>query len=156
MRDSATGICRLAILAILVAVVSLSPRAFAAERVQYITFENLKFSLKSGERIERSMLGAKIEALHGKPVKVRGFIPGETAYTPKLTSFVLLRHNGECCYGPGSQVCDSIQVDMDPGVSAKYTVGSISVEGILSIKEYKDPDGVVRSVYHLRASKWSK
>jgi hypothetical protein len=127
--------------------------ATSAERVQVISFEHLKFKCKSGEPFERSMLGNKIEALHGKPVIVRGFIPGETAYTAKLTSFVLLRHNGECCYGPGSQLCDSIQVTMDPGEIAKYTTASISVEGVLTIKEYKDYDGVIRSVYHLQASK---
>ena len=126
-------------------------RANAAERARNITFDHLKFDLKSGDPFERSMLGKKIEALNGKPIVVRGFIL--PAYTPKLKNFVLMRDNMECCFGPGAAMCDSIQVDMDPGLTARYTPVMVAVEGVLTIREFKDVDGVVRSVYHLQATK---
>lgn len=124
--------------------------ATAAERAKNITFDHLKFEMKKEEPFARSMLTKEIEALNGKRVIVRGWI--FPAFGNKLAHFVLVRDNMECCFGPGAAVYDSIQVEMEPGRWADYTIRQIAVEGVLTIREYEDR-GIVRSIYHLEATK---
>lgn len=127
------------------------PRGAAADRPKNITFDHIKFEIKKGDAFERSMLTPNIEALHGQTVKVRGWML-PAFHSKGLKNFVLVRCNNECCFGPGAALYDSIQVHMNEGKSADYTLGPIVVEGVFTIKEYEH-GGQIWSVYHLQAVK---
>ena len=75
----------------------------ATSRVQDITFDTIKFEMKDpkSRKFKRSMLTEKIEKLEGKAIRIRGYILPTP--TRKLSSFVLMRDNQECCFGPGAR-----------------------------------------------------
>lgn len=110
--------------------------------------------MKKGDPFKRSMLSDNIEGLAGKTVTVRGWIH-PTFTRERLTQFVLVRCNNECCFGPEAALYDSIQVRMDPGKSIDFTVQAVVVEGVFAIREFKI-DGVTYSVYEIQASKAKK
>jgi hypothetical protein len=113
-----------------------------------ITFDTIKFEMQKGDPFVRSMLTPQIEALHGKPVRIRGYILPSFQQTG-ITQFVLVRDNLQCCFGPGAALYDCIVVDMRPGKSADYTVRPVTVAGTFEIRELRDPDGKDLAIYHL-------
>jgi hypothetical protein len=48
-----------------------------------------------------------------------------------LTSFVLLKDNGKCCFGGDPAKWDMILVIMEPGETVDYIPGLVSVGGTL-------------------------
>ncbi|OYV81389.1 MAG: hypothetical protein B7Z73_18145 [Planctomycetia bacterium 21-64-5] len=118
------------------------------ERTRDISFDDLKFDINKGDAFQRSMLTAKIEALDGKPVRIRGFILPSFLQTG-LTQFVLVRDNMSCCFGPGAAIYDCIIVEMKPGKSTDYSLYPVAVDGIFSVHEMLDPDGKTVAVFHL-------
>lgn len=118
------------------------------ERTCDISFDDLKFDIKKGDPFERSMLGDKIEALDGKPVRIRGYILPSFQQTG-LTQFVLVRDNLSCCFGPGAAIYDCVIVEMKPGKSTDYSLYPVAVEGSFAVREMLDPDGKAVAVYHL-------
>src|ERR1051325_4712622 len=66
----------------------------AADKAKSITFDDVKFEMKKEEPFVRSMITEKIEALHGQPVTIRGWIlPTSTFQLKGIKSFVLVRDN---------------------------------------------------------------
>lgn len=128
-----------------------SPEPVAAtrpERTSDISFDDLKFEMKKGDPFERSMLTEKIEALEGKPIRIRGFIL-PSFQQAGITQFVLVRDNMSCCFGPGAALYDCIIVEMKPGKSTDYSLYPVAVEGTFSIREVADADGKTVAIYHL-------
>jgi hypothetical protein len=120
----------------------------AESKIQSVTFDHIKFKMKKGGLFKRSMLTESIEKLHGKPIKIRGYIL--PAFRQKgITQFVLVRDNLECCFGPGAALYDCILVDMAPGKTTSYTVRPVAVTGVFSIHELKGPDGKHLAIYRL-------
>ncbi|HEV3005016.1 MAG TPA: hypothetical protein VGX78_11175, partial [Pirellulales bacterium] len=77
--------------------------------IKDITFDALKFDIKAGDAFERPMIPKATEELHGKPVRIRGFIYPQLAFTDTgLTTFILTRDNGTCCFGPNRALCDFV------------------------------------------------
>src|SRR5690606_8640199 len=64
------------------------------------TFDDLKFDIEVGQRFTRDMLSPEIEEFLGKRIRIRGYIL-PTNQRKGLTSFVLVRDDQECCFGPG-------------------------------------------------------
>lgn len=122
--------------------------ASTPERTRDISFDDLKFDINKGDRFERSMLSDKIEALDGKPVRIRGYILPSFQQTG-LTQFVLVRDNLSCCFGPGAAIYDCVIVEMKPGKSTDYSLYPVAVEGSFSIREMLDPEGKAVAIYHL-------
>lgn len=117
-------------------------------KVRDITFDDIKFEIEKGERFRRKMLTQEIEQLHGRPVKIRGYIL--PSFKQKgITQFVLVRDNMECCFGPGAAIYDCILVEMEKGKSASFTVRPVSVEGKFLVHEFKDPDGKHLAIYRM-------
>ncbi|HUY33743.1 MAG TPA: hypothetical protein VMV69_13415 [Pirellulales bacterium] len=120
-----------------------------------ITFDALKFDIKTGDPFERSMIPKLTEELHGKPIRIRGYILPESAYSlTDLPGFILTRDSDTCCFGPNRALCDFIVVHMNPGKSANFSSTPIAVEGVFSIEELvdpADPDGAVGAIYRLDA-----
>jgi hypothetical protein len=115
---------------------------------QDITFDTIKFKMDKEEEFQRSMLTPAIEALEGRTVRVRGYI-FPTFQQEGLTQFVLVRDNMECCFGPGAAIYDCIVVEMKPGRDTNYTIRPVAVEVTFTLQEFRDPDGVLRAIYHL-------
>lgn len=118
------------------------------QRTRDISFDDLKFDIQKGEMFERSMLTPKIEALDGKPIRIRGYIL-PTFLQTGLTQFVLVRDNMSCCFGPGAALYDCVIVEMKPQKSTDFSLYPVAVEGTFSIKEMLDPDGKTVAVFHL-------
>lgn len=124
------------------------PEPVEPERTRDISFDDLKFEIDKGDAFERSMLTDKIEALDGKPIRIRGYILPSFQQTG-LTQFVLVRDNLSCCFGPGAAIYDCVIVEMKPEKSTDYSLYPVAVEGSFAIREMLDPDGKAVAVYHL-------
>ena len=117
-------------------------------KIQNITFDDVKFPLEKGAPFRRSLLTEKIEQMHGKTVRIRGYML--PSFQQKgITQFVLVRDNMECCFGPGAALYDCILVEMEAGKSAAFTVRPVAVTGKFAIDEFKGPDGKHLAIYKL-------
>ncbi len=120
-----------------------------------ITFDALKFDIKSGDAFERSMIPKLTEELHGKPIRIRGYILPESAFSlTDLPGFILTRDSDTCCFGPNRALCDFIMVHMNPGRTADFSNKPIAVEGVFSVEllvDPADPQGAVGAIYRLDA-----
>jgi hypothetical protein len=127
----------------------------ASGRIRDITFDDIKFDMKKEEPFLRSMLTPKIEKLFGNRIRVRGYILPDTAFDDTITQFVLMRDNQECCFGPGAALYDAIIVEMVPNKTAKFTNFVVTVEGVLTLEEIRDPtrDNCHLAIYHMVADK---
>ncbi|MDA7978568.1 MAG: DUF3299 domain-containing protein [Pirellulales bacterium] len=123
-----------------------------ADGVYELTFDDIKFEMEVGGEFKRGMIGEVIESLAGKPIRIRGYIFPTTMRRPK--SFILVRDNMECCFGPGAALYDCVRVEMRPGKDTEYTTRPIAVEGTFSV-EVIDFDGMIMSIYRLDAD-WAK
>lgn len=128
--------------------VAVESRSGPPQRTADISFDDIKFEMLKGEPFRRSMITSKIEALDGRPIRIRGFILPSFQQTG-LTQFVLVRDNLSCCFGPGAALCDCIVVDMQPGKSTDYNIAPVTVEGTFAIRELLDSDGKALAIYHL-------
>jgi hypothetical protein len=117
--------------------------------VKSVTFDDVKLDLKKGDPYDASLLTPAIKKLDGKAIRIRGYIlPG--FQQTGIKNFVLVRDNMECCFGPGALLHDCILVELMPPASTNFTVRPVSVEGIFSIREYKDPvNGKFLAIYHM-------
>ena len=95
------------------------------------------------------MLTDKIKGLLSKNIKIRGYILPSFKETG-ITTFILVRDNMECCFGPGAALFDCIVVQMVEGKSTKFSVRPVTVEGKFSFEKIEDPiNGTLRAIYHL-------
>ena len=118
-----------------------------------IIFDDLQFEMEKGAEFQREMLSPQIEDLDGKRVVLRGFILAASVFTQRgIKQFVLIRDNQECCFGPGAYIYHNVQVDMEDGKTANFTIRPVTAEGVMSIRPWYAPDGKCYSVYHLKAS----
>jgi len=117
-------------------------------KLRNITFDDIKFEMKKGAPFKRSLLTEKIRKLHGKPIKIRGYIL-PSFQQRGIKQFVLVRDNMECCFGPGAALYDCILVQMEAGKSTSYTVRPVAVTGKFTIHELKGPDGKHLAIYRL-------
>ena len=116
-----------------------------------LTFDNLKFDIEKDQPYDESMLTDEIREMEGKRIKIHGFI--RPSFKQKgIKSFVFVRDNKECCFGPGAALYDCLIVKMKKGKSATFTVRPIAVEGEFSIKPYEGPDGNTWAIFQLTDS----
>lgn len=114
-----------------------------------LTFDNIKFDMEKGTQFKREMLSEEIEGLHGKTIRLRGFIkPG--ARQKGLKKFVFVRDDKECCFGPGAAIFDCVLVQMEKENPTDFTVRPVTIEGKFYLKEYKGPDGNIWAIYRMK------
>jgi hypothetical protein len=113
------------------------------------TFDDLRFDIKPGDPFHRKMLPQSIEAMNGQRIRIRGYIL-PTPQKRGIKTFVLVRDNQECCFGPGAALYDCILIEMQPGKTAEYTIRPVAVEGTFEIEEFKSGD-MHLAIYHLDA-----
>jgi hypothetical protein len=123
--------------------------AKAGDRSYDKTFDDLRFEMTVGEKFVRAMLTKEIESLNGQKVRIRGYIL-PTPQKHGIQSFVLVRDNQECCFGPGAALYDCILIEMLPGTTADFTIRPIAVQGTFNIKEFV-VDGKHLAIYQMAA-----
>lgn len=123
--------------------------ARAGDRRYDKTFDDLRFEMPPGVEFRRSMLTREIEAMAGQRIRIRGFIL-PTAQKSGITTFVLVRDNQECCFGPGAALYDCILVEMRPGKTTEYSIRPVAAEGIFDIRDVVI-GGKHLAIYHLDA-----
>lgn len=121
----------------------------AASGVVPLTFDDLNFPLEKDQPFAESLLTDKIRGLFGQKIKIRGYIHPSCPFQTGVTSFILVRDDQSCCFGPGAAIYDCIIVKMLPGRSTNFTPKPIAVEGVLKFQEFKDLDGKHLAIYHL-------
>ncbi len=119
----------------------------AGDRAFDKTFDDLRFDIAVGDPFHRQMLPDSIEALAGKPMRIRGFML-PASQQRGIKQFVLVRDNMECCFGPGAALFDCILVDMNQGGTAEYTIRPVAVTGTFDIQEIV-ADGRHLAIYHI-------
>ena len=113
------------------------------------TFDDIKLEMQKGDPFTLALLTDKVKQLAGKPIKIRGYILPSFQQSG-IKQFVLVRDNQECCFGPGALLHDCILVEMVPPASTTFSTLPVSVEGVFSIREVKDPvNGKHLAIYHL-------
>ena len=129
--------------------VFLAGAATAQNKVKDLTFDDVKFEMKKGQKFEDKMLTDEIKELDGKTVKIRGYIR-PSLKQKGITKFVFVRDNKECCFGPGAMLYDCMLVMMEKGTSVKFTVRPITIQGTFYIKKFKGPDGKVWAIFRMK------
>jgi hypothetical protein len=124
------------------------PDAVTKPRLLNKTFDDLKFDIEPDGDFKRDLLTPEIEKLAGEAIRIRGYIL-PTAQK-RLTSFVLVRDNQECCFGPGAALFDCILVEMAPGESADFSVRPVTVTGKFRIEEFALPGGRPLAIFQMR------
>jgi hypothetical protein len=121
-----------------------------ADGVLGLTFDDLVFPMEKDQPFVESLLTDKIRGLFGRKVKIRGYIHPSCPFQTGVTSFILVRDDQSCCFGPGAALYDAIIVDMLPGRTTNFSTKPIAVEGVLTFREFKD-FGKHLAIYHLDA-----
>jgi hypothetical protein len=124
--------------------------ARAGDRPYDKTFDHLRFDIQPGDPFHKSMLPEQITSMDGQRIRIRGFIL-PTAQKRGIKTFVLVRDNQECCFGPGAALYDCILVVMQPGNTAEFSIRPVAVDGTFSINEVLGPDGKHLAIYRLDA-----
>ena len=130
------------------AVTAATARPAVPGKPRELTFDNIKFGIEKDQPFFREMLTPEIEKLFGQKIRIRGFIY-PTFQQTGIKTFVLVRDNQECCFGPGAALFDCIVVDMKPGKTTDYSIRPVTVEGTFGFSELKDPEGIHRAIFHL-------
>jgi hypothetical protein len=121
--------------------------AAAGDRPYDKTFDDLRFDIKPGDPFQRSMLPPKIESMVGQRIRIRGFIL-PAAQQRGIKTFVLVRDNQECCFGPGAALYDCILVEMVKGETVEFSIWPVAVEGTFGINEVV-VDGMHLAIYRI-------
>jgi len=77
-----------------------------------------------------------IAALSGKPLFLKGFIYPE-GRLDGISSFILCKDNGQCCFGGQPKLTDMIRVKMVDGQTARYSEHMVSVAGVFKLRDLR-------------------
>ena len=114
-----------------------------------LSFDDVKFDIEKDGDYEEEMLTDFIRNLVGEKIKIRGYM--RPAFKQSgLKTFIFVRDNQECCFGPGAALFDCMIAKMKRGRTADYTVRPIAIEGTFYLKELHDAEGKVRAVFRVK------
>jgi hypothetical protein len=118
-------------------------------------YEPISFiSMKPGEIEERGgkVIPDGIRQLEGERVFIKGYMRPQE-FKSNLASFLLVRDNQQCCFGPLSDVkyFDQMRVELVPPLAADYSSGVFRVGGRLKINPEFVASGGSVPVYTLVA-----
>lgn len=100
-----------------------------------LTFKDVEFDIKKGGDFEDTMLTGKIRALHGRRIKIGGFMLSSFK-EDGLSEFVILQ-NSECPFGgPEALVYHNMMVNLQDGETTSFTLDPITIEGTLSLRPF--------------------
>ncbi len=127
----------------------------AARKRGEFTFDDLKFEIERDGEFQDEMITDQLKKLDRKPMRLRGYIlPNSVFQQSGIKSFVLVRDNKECCFGPGAMLYDCVMVEMTEGKTANFSTRPVSVKGTFEIdtKTYKYPNGGHFAVFRIKAT----
>ena len=122
----------------------------AAGPVRDITFDTIKFPMEKKDPFKRSLITPRIEELAGQKIRLRGYILPTSKQ--RVSFFILVRDNKECCFGPNAALYDCVAVNMEPGQMAEYSLWPVTVEGVFDVRIMEGPDERPAAIYHLQAT----
>lgn len=94
-------------------------------------------------------LPERIRKLDGQDVELEGFMLADEVVDGKVISFLLLRHQGGCCFGRAPRLAEVVRVEMKPGRAAPRTGGTILVRGRLSVEAQPNENGIVDLLFRI-------
>ena len=77
-----------------------------------------------------------IAALDGKPMFVKGYMYPD-GQPSGISTFILCRDNGQCCFGGQPKLTDMIKVRMPLGLTATYDSNMVSVAGVFRLRDLR-------------------
>ncbi|HUQ68076.1 MAG TPA: hypothetical protein VM165_01050 [Planctomycetaceae bacterium] len=114
------------------------------QRVSFATDISLKgFVAENGQM----GLHPDVQKLAGSEVFLKGFMYPTKDYRD-LTSFVLCKDSGDCCFGGQPKPTDMIFIEMQPGKVVDHRPGLVAVAGKFEATPTMDPTGL-NPVYKL-------
>ena len=96
-----------------------------------------------------------VEALVGKKVFLKGFMY-PTGQTAGLTTFLLLKDSGQCCFGGQPALTDMIGGVMEEGKTVDHYAGRVSVAGTFELNTNFSGADSLEPLYLLRGEFFSK
>lgn len=118
------------------------------DEVKGLSFDDIKFEMDKNQPWSMDLVTQPILDLKGKRVSLRGYILPSTKQSG-ITTFILVRDNQECCFGPGAALYDCVLVRLKDDHSVDFTVRPVKIEGDFMIKEYKI-GGQVMAIYRMK------
>ena len=94
-----------------------------------------------------------IAALDGKSLFLKGYMYPE-GQPDGITSFILCRDNGQCCFGGQPKLTDMIKVKMPKGLTARYDPNMVSVAGTFRLRDLRKA-GNLEPAFELDATHFS-
>ena len=86
--------------------------------------------------------------MDGKKVTIGGYI--RPAYKQNgLKSFIFVRDNKECCFGPQAAIFDCVLVKLKKGTTTSWKVRPVKVSGTFYLKEY-ELDGLILAIFRMK------
>lgn len=113
-----------------------------------ISFDDLVIGMQANVVYREWMMSERAKELDGQVVRIAGYMYGGPDRLKNLKELIILR-NTECKFGEGGQADHLIRVNLQPGVTAKYTQNAVEVVGVLKINPWQGPDGNTWSIYDL-------
>lgn len=77
-----------------------------------------------------------IAALDGKPIFLKGYMYPD-GNPDEISTFILCRDNGDCCFGGQPKLTDMIKVKMTEGQPAWYSQHMVSVAGVFRLRDLR-------------------
>ncbi|TXT38087.1 MAG: hypothetical protein FD138_478 [Planctomycetota bacterium] len=94
-----------------------------------------------------------IAALQDKPLFLKGFMYPD-GQPDGITSFILCRDNGQCCFGGQPKLTDMIKVKMPKGMTARFDANMVSVAGTFRLRDLRKA-GNLEPAFELDATHFS-
>lgn len=88
---------------------------------------------------EKMALSEDVTRWNGKRVRATGFM-NPTTQARNLTTFLLVKDRGSCCFGKRPQINHYVEVKLKPGAAANYSTDPVTVEGRFTVEDRWDGD----------------
>ena len=107
-------------------------------------------ALQPDPDVPGEQIPASAKALDGRQIFIKGYVyPGQK--TDGIKSFLLVRDQGDCCFGGNPKVTDRIQVTLADPLRLTFSKRLHGVAGVFHVKAAPAIDGVGGVFYQLDA-----
>lgn len=114
--------------------------------VHEISFNELLLDVEPGKPFDRAKLTARVQALDGATVRIKGYIhQGSLFKSTNISEFVFTRGTSSWPMYPDENIVVSLETPIE-----KNTVRPITLMGVLSVEPWHGEDGAAITAYRLR------
>lgn len=99
---------------------------------------------------------AVAENLDGKRVFIKGYIYPPPGAPPFVTSFLLVRDKGDCCFGGNPKITDRILVDIASPGKLEYSEGIHALAGTFRLQPSDRAEGAEGGVWYRLEADYAK